>query len=378
MHRLRNAGNTLVVVEHDPQVMVAARSHHRHRPRPGRTRRPHRVRRHARAAARGAHSLTGDYLGGRQRVGSAALHAGGGQHAAPAAGRRQRAQPEECLGGTAAGPAGLRDRRVRIGQIHAGAGRAVPRAAQARRASRRKRPARTTACWAPSRSPTWSWWTRRPSARPRAPTRASYVGAFDAIRKLFAQAPLAQERAYTAGTFSFNSGDGRCPTCGGTGFEHVEMQFLSDVLPALPGLRRQALPPEVLQVRVEHLGKSASIDEVLEHDGQRGAGLLQGLPRRADRPGAAGRRGPGIRAAGPARAHAVGRRGAAPEAGRPPGRGGAQRYLHRQGRQEGQPVPVRRTHHRPALRRRRAPDARLPQAAGAPATRCWSSNTTWT
>ncbi|MGR1813324.1 excinuclease ABC subunit UvrA, partial [Salmonella enterica] len=43
---------------------------------------------------------------------------------------------------------------------------------------------------------------------------ASYVGAFDAIRKLFAQAPLARERAYTAGTFSFNGGDGRCPTCG--------------------------------------------------------------------------------------------------------------------------------------------------------------------
>jgi excinuclease ABC subunit A len=57
---------------------------------------------------------------------------------------------------------------------------------------------------------------------------ASYVGAWDEIRKLFAVAPLAQER-YTAGMFSFNAGDGRCPTCGGSGFEHVEMQFLSDV-----------------------------------------------------------------------------------------------------------------------------------------------------
>jgi excinuclease ABC subunit A len=57
----------------------------------------------------------------------------------------------------------------------------------------------------------------------------SYVGAFDGIRKRFAAAPLARERGYTAGTFSFNAGDGRCPTCGGNGFEHVEMQFLSDV-----------------------------------------------------------------------------------------------------------------------------------------------------
>ncbi|KAG1205224.1 hypothetical protein G6F35_011775 [Rhizopus arrhizus] len=92
---------------------------------------------------------------------------------------------------------------------------------------------------------------------------ASYVGACDAIRKLFAQAPLARERAYTAGTFSFNGGDGRCPTCGGTGFEHVEMQFLSDVYLRCPDCDGKRFRPEVLEVRVEHLGKSASIDEVL-------------------------------------------------------------------------------------------------------------------
>ena len=71
---------------------------------------------------------------------------------------------------------------------------------------------------------------------------ASYVGAFDEMRKLFADAPLARERGYGAGMFSFNAGDGRCPTCGGSGFEHVEMQFLSRRLPALPRLRRPPLP----------------------------------------------------------------------------------------------------------------------------------------
>src|SRR6185436_1116213 len=58
---------------------------------------------------------------------------------------------------------------------------------------------------------------------------ASYVGAFDCIRALFAKTPLARQRNYRPGTFSFNSGNGRCPSCGGNGFEHVEMQFLSDV-----------------------------------------------------------------------------------------------------------------------------------------------------
>ncbi len=58
---------------------------------------------------------------------------------------------------------------------------------------------------------------------------ASYVGAWDAIRKAFVNDVEAKERGYTPGTFSFNSGTGRCPTCSGSGFEHVEMQFLSDI-----------------------------------------------------------------------------------------------------------------------------------------------------
>src|SRR5438045_8616367 len=66
---------------------------------------------------------------------------------------------------------------------------------------------------------------------------ASYVGAFDAIRALFAAEPAAQERRYSAGTFSFNSGNGRCPSCSGNGFEHVEMQFLSDVYLRCPDCR---------------------------------------------------------------------------------------------------------------------------------------------
>src|SRR5690606_38021612 len=83
---------------------------------------------------------------------------------------------------------------------------------------------------------------------------------FDVIRKLFTQAPLAKERGYTAGTFSFNSGDGRCPTCGGTGFEHVEMQFLSDVYLRCPDCDGKRFRPEIREVRLEHLGRSASID----------------------------------------------------------------------------------------------------------------------
>ena len=83
---------------------------------------------------------------------------------------------------------------------------------------------------------------------------ASYVGALDAIRKLFASEPVAIERGYTAGTFSFNSGNGRCPGCGGNGFEHVEMQFLSDVYLRCPDCDGRRYRNEVLDVKIRPPG----------------------------------------------------------------------------------------------------------------------------
>jgi excinuclease ABC subunit A len=93
---------------------------------------------------------------------------------------------------------------------------------------------------------------------------ASYVGAFDAVRTLFAVTPLARERKYTAGTFSFNAGTGRCATCGGSGFEHVEMQFLSDVYLRCPDCDGTRFRAEVREVKIERLGKQLSISDVLE------------------------------------------------------------------------------------------------------------------
>ncbi|HPP84242.1 MAG TPA: ATP-binding cassette domain-containing protein, partial [Rubrivivax sp.] len=93
---------------------------------------------------------------------------------------------------------------------------------------------------------------------------ASYVGAFDELRKIFAEAPLARERSYTAGTFSFNAGNGRCPTCGGSGFEHVEMQFLSDVYLRCPDCDGRRYRAEVLDVKVLRGPMALGIADVLE------------------------------------------------------------------------------------------------------------------
>ena len=85
---------------------------------------------------------------------------------------------------------------------------------------------------------------------------ASYVGVLDPIRKLFAAEPLARERGYAAGRFSFNHRDGRCPTCSGNGFEHLEMQFLSDVYLRCPDCDGQRFRPDVLEVKLAPDGLS--------------------------------------------------------------------------------------------------------------------------
>ena len=94
---------------------------------------------------------------------------------------------------------------------------------------------------------------------------ASYVGAFDVVRERFAKLPESRERGYTAGTFSFNSGTGRCPACTGSGFEHVEMQFLSDVYLRCGECNGSRYRSETLEVRHPGpKGRGASIADVLE------------------------------------------------------------------------------------------------------------------
>ncbi len=68
-----------------------------------------------------------------------------------------------------------------------------------------------------------------PIVRTPRSTPAVYIGVFEDIRALFVAEPAAQARGLKPGYFSFNSGDGRCPRCGGLGQEKVEMQFLSDI-----------------------------------------------------------------------------------------------------------------------------------------------------
>ena len=89
---------------------------------------------------------------------------------------------------------------------------------------------------------------------------ATYLKAFDAIREVFADTPDAKRRGYTAGHFSFNVPGGRCETCQGDGTVTVEMQFLADVELVCEECRGTRFKSSVLEV--QYHGKN--VHDVLE------------------------------------------------------------------------------------------------------------------
>lgn len=99
-----------------------------------------------------------------------------------------------------------------------------------------------------------------PLSRTPRSSPALYLGVFDTVRELFSQVPDAVAQGFTASTFSFNSGNGRCERCSGNGFEKIEMQFLSDVFVRCSECEGKRFQPHVLDVYLD--GKN--INDVLE------------------------------------------------------------------------------------------------------------------
>ena len=87
----------------------------------------------------------------------------------------------------------------------------------------------------------------------------TYVKAFDEIRCLFADTPLARQRKYTPGTFSFNVEGGRCEACEGAGALEVEMVFMADIFVPCEDCGGKRYKPEVLDVTI----RGKNIHEVL-------------------------------------------------------------------------------------------------------------------
>ncbi|PKH12871.1 excinuclease ABC subunit UvrA [Pseudomonas fluorescens] len=94
---------------------------------------------------------------------------------------------------------------------------------------------------------------QKPIGRTPRSNLATYTGLFDNVRKLFAATPAAKKRGYDAGQFSFNVAKGRCPNCEGEGFVSVELLFMPSVYAPCPTCHGARYNPETLAVKWQGL-----------------------------------------------------------------------------------------------------------------------------
>lgn len=103
---------------------------------------------------------------------------------------------------------------------------------------------------------------------------ATYTGVFSDIRNLFAALPEAKIRGYKSGRFSFNVRGGRCETCGGNGYKTIEMNFLPDVMVPCEACHGKRYNRETLEVRY----KGKSIADVLDMTINQAVDFFENVP----------------------------------------------------------------------------------------------------
>ena len=249
MQRLRDAGNTLVVVEHDPAVMLAADRMIDMGPGPG-ERGGKIVFDGSTADLRRADTLTGAYLGGRKQVGIGfkrmvaagtprLILEGACEHNLKNISVEIPLQRLVCVTGVSGSGKSTLIQDILAPALLRHFGKAT------------ETPGAHASLLGAELLSDVVFVDQSPIGKTARSNPVSYVGAWDTIREIFANAALARQRGYTASKFSFNSGDGRCATCGGSGFEHVEMQFLSDVYLRCPDCDGKRYRSEILEVVIE-------------------------------------------------------------------------------------------------------------------------------
>ncbi|PHM19945.1 MAG: excinuclease ABC subunit A [Curvibacter sp. PD_MW3] len=262
MQRLVDAGNTLVVVEHDPAVMLAADRMIDMGPGPG-ERGGNIVFDGSTEDLRNADTLTGAYLGGRKQVGFGFKR------------MVSESTPRLLLEGVTEHNLKHVSVDIPLGRLVcvtgvSGSGKStliqdvLAPALMRHFGKSTEAPGAFERLLGAEQLSEVVFVDQSPIGKTARSNPVSYVGAWDTLREIFANAPLSRQRGYTAAKFSANSGDGRCPTCGGSGFEHVEMQFLSDVYLRCPDCDGKRFRPEILEITIERGGKHLNVADVLE------------------------------------------------------------------------------------------------------------------
>ncbi|HYC72531.1 MAG TPA: excinuclease ABC subunit UvrA [Opitutaceae bacterium] len=259
---LTDAGNTVVVVEHDEAMIRAADHVIEVGPEPG---------------ARGGHivfqgdvaamlaspaSLTGRYLSGREQVELPARRRPVGRRAVTARRPRDEGSPSPALHFTNCSKHNIRNvtfqlplRRFVCLSGVSGSGKStlldnvIHQGLLAQRGQMTEDPASIERIERDLPLAEIVLVDQSPLSRTPRSNPALYCEAWDLIRELYALTPAAQEAGLSASSFSFNSGDGRCDHCQGLGSERVEMQFLSDVFVPCPICEGRRFKPEVLAVQ---------------------------------------------------------------------------------------------------------------------------------
>lgn len=106
-------------------------------------------------------------------------------------------------------------------------------------------------------------------------TVATYTSIMDNLRKLFAQQPLAKEKHYTPSYFSYNNKEGACPTCGGTGIVTLDIQFLPDMQQVCPTCNGARYNEQVQKVK----WNGYSIVDLLELDVNEAIPIFKEVPK---------------------------------------------------------------------------------------------------
>ena len=274
--RLRDLGNTLIVVEHDEDTIRTADWVVDIGPRAGE---------HGGKvvvsgtvdgpAERSTESITGAYLSGRREIAVPLI-------------RRPRQRGRELV------VEGAREHNLRnidvafplgcfvavtgvsrIGQVDAGQRHPVRGAGQPDQRRRSCRRAGTPGCAASSSVDKVVGVDQSPIGRTPRSNPATYTGVFDHIRKLFAETTEAKVRGYQQGRFSFNVKGGRCEACAGDGTIKIEMNFLPDVYVPCEVCKGARYNRETLEVHY----KGKTIAEVLDMPIEEAAEFFE-----ADRP----------------------------------------------------------------------------------------------
>jgi excinuclease ABC subunit A len=274
LRRLRDAGNTVVVVEHDFETIRAADFLVDMGPGAGVhggrvvTAGP------LQAAARCPDSLTGAFLRGERAI--------------PVPGRRRRLDPGRVIEVRGARENNLKNLAVRfpLGGFTAvtgvsGSGKSTLVVEVLLKALRRRihgthdRPGAFDAIEGAERIDKVVEIDQSPIGRTPRSNPVTYTKAFGEIRDLFARTKEARVRGWKPGRFSFNVPGGRCAACEGQGTRRIEMHFLPDVFVPCPECGGTRFDRETLAVRF----KGRTIAETLESTVDEAAALYEGFPR---------------------------------------------------------------------------------------------------